>query len=233
MYLSNQLTNIPTGWYINNMGRPKKTDNPKSAKEKLLEAAFKLIRTNGYTATTVDDLCEEAGVTKGTFFHYFANKEALGVAAANHWSQVTGDFFKAAPYHQHPDPVDRLLGYIQFRKEILKGDVQEFTCLVGTMTQEVYLSNPEIKQACHDSIFSHAERLEGDIAEAKRLYAPAAKWTPKSLALHTQAVLQGAFILAKADDGPTVASESIDHLINYIQLLFKKNLRYVNKNTNM
>lgn len=43
----------------------------------------------------------------------------------------------------------------------------------------------------------------------------------QSLALYTQVVLQGSFILAKAKDGPDVALESIDHLRRYIQLLFK------------
>jgi TetR/AcrR family transcriptional regulator, transcriptional repressor for nem operon len=45
-------------------------------------------------------------------------------------------------------------------------------------------------------------------------------WSADSLALHTQAVLQGAFILAKAKGGPAVAEESVDHLARYIGLLF-------------
>ena len=46
------------------------------------------------------------------------------------------------------------------------------------------------------------------------------QWTAKSLALHTQAVLQGAFILAKAKDDAKIAAASIDHLSRYIQFLF-------------
>lgn len=204
------------------MGRPKKTSTQKPAKDKLLEASFKLIRTKGYAATTVDDLCEEAAVTKGTFFYYFESKEALAVAAAHHWSRVTGAFFENASYHLHEDPFDRVLGYIDFRKEILKGAVQEFTCLVGTMTQEVYLSHPAIATACHQSIVDHAKKLEKDIAEAQKRYVPNAQWTALSLALHTQAVIQGAFVLAKAAGGSAVAADSIDHLKKYVQILFGK-----------
>lgn len=202
------------------MGRPFKDSNQKPAKDKLLEAAFKLIRSKGYVATTVDHLCEEAKVTKGTFFHYFESKEALGVAAANHWSLVTSQLFKEASYHKHADPLKRVLAYIDLRNEMLQGELEDFTCLVGTMTQEIYLSNPEIKEACQQSIWGHAEKLEQDISDAKKLYAPKAKFTAKGLALHTQAVIQGAFIMAKADGGPKVASESIHHLKNYVQLLF-------------
>jgi TetR/AcrR family transcriptional repressor of nem operon len=49
-----------------------------------------------------------------------------------------------------------------------------------------------------------------------------ANWTAQSLAFHTQAVVQGAFILAKAKSGPAIAAESIDHLRRYIELLFKR-----------
>lgn len=204
------------------MARPKTDPDKKPSRELLLEAATELIRTNGYTSTTVDVLCEKAGVSKGTFFHNFSSKEELAVAAANRWSEMTSEFFRSAPYHKKKDPLERVIGYVRFRKEILQGDLPEFTCLVGTMVQEVYSSHPEINQACYNSIFLHAETLEADIADAKKLYVPKEKWTPKSLALHTQAVLQGAFILAKASGEVKYAAESVDHLENYIHLLFKK-----------
>lgn len=203
------------------MARPKKDPATKPSRELLLEAATEIIRTKGFAATTVDDICERAGVSKGTFFHNFATKEDLAIAAAKRWSEVTLELFRRAPYHQKKDPADRIRGYLRFRRDILKGELPEFTCLVGTMAQEVYNSHPQINEACFSSIFLHAETLEADIAEAKKQYVPKAKWTAKSLALHTQAVIQGAFILAKASGDASVAAESIDHLDNYVTLLFK------------
>lgn len=196
-----------------------------TAREKVLEAALRLVRAKGFTATSVDDLCDAAGVTKGAFFHHFASKEALGVAAAEHWSAVTGAFFAEAPYHKHTDPLARLLGYVQFRRDILRGDLAEFTCLVGTMVQEVYAEHPAIGAACHASIAGHAATLEPYIAEAMRArgWAPdgaTTGWSAASLALHTQAVLQGAFVLAKCQGGPAIAEDSIDHLNLYIRMLF-------------
>jgi TetR/AcrR family transcriptional regulator, transcriptional repressor for nem operon len=52
-----------------------------------------------------------------------------------------------------------------------------------------------------------------------------ARWTAESLALHMQAVMQGAIILAKAKGGAEVAIASIEHLRRYIELLFKKDVR--------
>ena len=198
-----------------------KTDaRTKDARTKLLEAALSVIRTKGYSATSVDELCAAAGVTKGAFFHHFKSKDALGVAAADHWSATTGALFADAPYHDRAAPLDRVLGYLEFRKALLQGGVPEFTCLVGTMVQETYETTPAIRDACERSITGHAATLEADIEAAMRERNMAPGWTAKSLALHTQAVIQGAFILAKATGGAEIAADSIDHLRRYIEMLF-------------
>ena len=204
----------------------------RSAKAKLLDAALTVIRIKGYSATSVDELCAAAGVTKGAFFHHFKSKDELGVAAADYWSEMTGALFANAPYHQPADPLERVLAYVAFRKALLEGGVPDFTCLVGTMVQETYETAPAIREACERSITGHAETLEADIAAAIAERRMKPDWTAKSLALHTQAVIQGAFILAKATSGTSggaagetkggaaIAADSIDHLYRYIKLLF-------------
>lgn len=192
-----------------------------NAREALLQAAIKIIREKGFSATSVDDLCRGAGVTKGAFFHHFDSKEALGVAAANYWSEGTGGFFATAPYHDHKDPLKRLLGYIDFRANMLDGPIEAFTCVVGTMVQEAYLTSPAIRDACRASIASHAATLEADIALAAQRHG-IEDIDPKGLAIHTQAVLQGAFILAKATGDPSLARESAAHLRRYVELLFNQ-----------
>lgn len=192
------------------------------ARTRLLEAARDEIRRRGFTATTVDDLCCAAGVTKGAFFHHFDSKEALGIAAAEHWAQTTSALFAAAPYHEPADPLARVLAYVDFRRALIDGDPAEFTCLVGTMTQEVFDTHPAIRDACRASIFEHAATLEPDIAAAMEARRMKPDWTAASLAAHTQAVLQGAFILAKATGGRAVALDTIDHLERYVRLLFSE-----------
>jgi len=194
-------------------------------RQKLLDAARSLIREKGYSSTSVDELCIQAGVTKGAFFHHFKSKEALAVAAANHWSDTTAILFGSAPYQQHGDPLHRVLGYLDFRKKLLKGEIAEFTCLLGTLVQEIYGTNPEIREACEASLSGHAATVEADIAQAMKHYRLRVPWTAKSLALHTQAVLQGAFVLAKATGGAAIAAASIDHLRRYIELLFQPAIR--------
>lgn len=179
-----------------------------------------MIRAKGFAASSVDELCRAAGVTKGAFFHQFASKEGLGVAAAQYWAQTTSGFFASAPYHAHHDPLARVLAYLDFRAAIIEGEIAEFTCLVGTMAQEVYGSSSAIRDACAASIFGHAETLVTDIQAAMDARGIKAAWTAQSLARHFQAVLQGAFILAKAGDDPELARESVAHLKRYVERLF-------------
>ena len=188
-------------------------------KDDLLDAAITLIRTQGFAATSVDELCRSAGVTKGAFFHYFPNKEALGEAAAEHWSATTGAFFATAAYHDLDDPADRVLAYIDLRRQLISGSPAQYSCYAGTLAQETFVSNPALRDACGASILGHAATLEADLTAAlgahRRDGVDAA-----GLSRYIQTVLQGAFVVSKAADDPQLAIDSIDHLHRYVQMLF-------------
>ena len=158
------LDDIPTGWYACSMS-PQLTERSPSggARSKLLDAAVEIIRRKGYAATSVDELCARAGVTKGAFFHHFPSKDSLAVAAANYWQESSDTLFAAAPYNRFDDPLDRVLGYLDFRRAMLRGDVAEFSCLAGTLVQEAYQTHPDIRLACDATIGSRANIGAGTI----------------------------------------------------------------------
>ena len=191
--------------------------SPQNSRSKLLDAALQVIRSKGYTATTVDDICAAASLTKGSFFHHFKSKEDLALAAIEHWNTMTGGLFVLAPYQRINDPRERVLAYLDFRAEILQGELADYTCLLGTMVQETFETHPRIRDACKAGITSHAQTVAVDIAAAKAIYAPDAAWDPEILALYTQAVLQGAFILAKARGNSEIVAQCIDHLRCYVE----------------
>ncbi len=210
------LDTIPTSRYVISMFNQSQHES----KTKLLNAALNVIRAKGYAATTVDDICHAAGVTKGSFFHHFKSKDDLALSAAAYWGEMTEGFFASAPYHQSKDPLQRLLGYVDFRAEILQGDLPDYTCLLGTLVQETYATHPDIRAACEKGMSTHIAIITRDVEAAKRLYAPDAPWSAESVGYFIQTVLQGAFIFAKAKQGPEVAREGLAHLRRYLDTLF-------------
>jgi TetR/AcrR family transcriptional repressor of nem operon len=192
------------------------------AQTRLLDAALHVIRAKGYSASTVDDVCARAGVTKGSFFHHFKSKDELALAAVQHFSAMAQGLFATAPYHQHADPLDRLLAYVDFRSQILVGELADYTCLLGTLAQETYDTHPHIREAVEREMAVHIAALMPDIQLARHRYAPDAAWSPESLGYFIQSVLQGAFVFAKARQGPEVVRESLSHLRNYLILVFPR-----------
>jgi TetR/AcrR family transcriptional regulator, transcriptional repressor for nem operon len=194
-----------------------------SARSKLIDAAHMLVRRQGYSATSVDQICAAAGVSKGSFFHHFASKEALGATAAEAWTARADEhIFTLPPWTRIDDPLERLLAHIDFRASLIDGPAEDFTCYVGTMVQESFASSDTLRRAADASITAYAERLAEDIGAAIEKHGIKDSVSAISLAYHVQAVLQGAFILAKAKADPQIARESAAHLKRYVEMLFKR-----------
>jgi TetR/AcrR family transcriptional regulator, transcriptional repressor for nem operon len=187
-----------------------------NTRDALLTAALRILREKGYGSATVDDICRAAGVSKGAFFHHFATKDELALAAAEYFTEGADALFASAPYRDVADPRERLLAYIDLRTSMMHGELPDFTCLLGTMVQETYATHPAIRDACRDQIRHHADDVAHDVTAAKTAYAPDASWSPESLALFTQAVIQGAFVLAKAHNDPAIATDCLTHLRRYV-----------------
>jgi len=55
---------------------------------RILEAATRLFSSAGYNAASVDDICAEAGVSKGAFYHHFPSKQAVFLAMLDDWLKM-------------------------------------------------------------------------------------------------------------------------------------------------
>lgn len=195
------------------------------ARSALLDAAHTLVRRKGWSATSVDEICAKAGVTKGAFFYHFVSKEALGVAAAERWTaRAQHLIFELPDYLKIEDPRDRVLGHIDFRLAMIAGPAEDYSCFVGSMVQEAFATSDAVRAAGDASITAYSKRLAEDIQQAIDRYGAPAGVSALGLAYHVQAVLQGAFVLAKAKGDPAYPRETIGHLKRYLRLIFGKEL---------
>lgn len=191
-----------------------------NAREKLLAVGTELMRRSGYAATTVDEICSAAGVTKGAFFHHFPSKEALAEVCLEAWAQRMATMHRTAAYQSIEDPVEKVLAAIDFMIEAFAGAAVQKSCLAGTTVQEISETNPVLREAAHRC-------LHGGEAYFKTLLDAAGssrhlQLDTTSLAEHWMSTIQGSLLLAKASRDSAVIARNLTHLKNYFRSLLNE-----------
>src|SRR5580693_7135170 len=123
------------------------------AKDRLLRTASDLISESSYGAVGVEQICERAGVQKGSFYHFFPSKSDLAVAAAeDHWAKNLAD--KERVFSPEIPPLDRLLGWCdlirrnQSRRAEKRGKV--LGCPYTSMGSELSTQDEKIRRKCQE-----------------------------------------------------------------------------------
>lgn len=192
-----------------------------STKTKLLDAGCRLMLAQGFTATSVDDVCVEAGVTKGGFFHHFASKKEFAAAVLAHYWTSTQAMLAAAPFCELDDPLERLHGYLDLFAALARDPSVPKSCLFGNLAQELAPTHASLRTACARGFADWAQQIAADLDEAKRRHAPAAEFDGVGLAEYFIAVYEGSLVLAKAKGDAAVLEESVEHFRRYVVLLLR------------
>jgi TetR/AcrR family transcriptional repressor of nem operon len=195
-------------------------ENP-ATREKLLETAEHLMLAKGYTATSVEEICEDSDLTKGSFFHYFASKEDLGKAVLDRY--VNSMFLAAqnAPFSKKSDPLQRLYGYIDFMIAVAKDPARRSGCLLGNFAQVLTDTNPGIRTQCAAHFRLWADTLKHELDAAKTAYKVKGLDTG-TLADHFIALFEGSLMLAKTRQDKDVIANSLAHFKKYLKSIFVK-----------
>ena len=191
-------------------------------KRKLVDAGVNLMRSRGFNGTSLDNICGAAQVTKGGFFHYFKSKEEIAQAALAQFSQAKASALQSAPFRKLADPLDRVLGRLDFLEKSLTSSPSPKGCLIGMFAQELSFTNAKLRNACHESFSRMGRDLETDLAAAKTLHNPKAAFSPKSVAAFYVAILQGSLIMAKTEESNAVIMANLEHFRHYLEGLFPK-----------
>lgn len=179
-----------------------------------------LMLGKGYSATGVDDVCRAARVTKGSFFHYFKTKEDLGKAVLDRFYKVMQARAAESPHFKKEDPLDRVLGWMDFaieqsrHPEMLKG------CLLGTFSQELAQTHKAIQKECDLRFCDWTGHIRKDLDEAVERHKPRGPIDTATLASHLVACLEGAIILAKAKGDGRPIRDTLEHCRAYVSSLF-------------
>lgn len=188
-----------------------------TTRDRIVAAAIDLFRRNGYVATTVDEICAAAGVTKGAFFHHFESKEALAETCLAAWDCQMKDLVAGAPFQTLAHPVEKLLGCLDFFIGVFENPRVMKSCLAGTIVQEVSESHPALRDAAQACFVSAGQQLKDLLDAACR--AKRRKLDTAGLAKLWVATLQGSQILYKASRDETVITNNLRQLREYVRML--------------
>jgi TetR/AcrR family transcriptional repressor of nem operon len=180
-----------------------------TTRDKIIQAAEELMLTRGYPATRVDEICEAAGVSKGSFYHFFPTKEDLGLAVLEAFAGRNDQLIAGGPQGAVADPVERALTLVDHITEIA-GELWGRGCLLGNFALDLGDTNPRIHQAVSNLFRKVAHALAGGMDPLTSSDGVAAASSGQDLAEHFIIVVEGALILAKAHNDWSYVVRALD-----------------------
>ena len=188
----------------------------KNAKDKIVQSAIRLMLDKGYAGTTVDEICENAGVSKGSFYHFFKAKEDIGVAALDGFIQRGEELMRLGEFMEMQDPVKKAFAYLDHAESVSK-DLWGDGCLLGNFALDLARTHPAIRSRV-------TALFDGTIDKVAKIFEPIAAGRddgPNALQLAEQyiAMLEGSIVLAKAHDDWKRIPQGIQAFRGYLRLL--------------
>lgn len=201
---------------------PKTAMAGSETRERLVEVAVKLMLEKGYTATSVDEICETAKLTKGSFFHYFESKEDMGKAAVKFFYGRMQGMMAQCDFMKETDPLKRIYGYIDSMIGCFQDPDAPKCCLIGNFTQELSATHPEILELCAECFEDGTGHLKEWLTEAKAKYAPRSNLDTGALADYFTSLAQGSILLYKATKDRKLFARNLGLYKQYLKTLFGK-----------
>jgi len=176
-----------------------------STKEKILTSALGLIYARSYAAVGVQEVCEQAGVKKGSFYHFFPSKRDLTLAALDRqWVNVKQNIFE--PCFSGPGSPLKQIGHCftllaDFQAQIKARTGHVYGCPFGNLAAELSTHDEAIRKKI-DGIF---HLMEGYFEHALRKAVTAgevAAQDTRACAQTLMAYLEGSNMLAKTRNNP-------------------------------
>ncbi len=196
-----------------------KVKNPTATREKLIDAATATMRRQGYCATTVDQICVEAGVTKGAFFHYFGSKEDLAVATVEAWCRE--GVYRADLGEAGNDPLVRLdCLFVGLIASVRNPGDEPLACLLGMVAQELGHSGGRLREVCSDGLEGWTALVSRLLRAAKEAHPVRMEFDPDALAWTLNALWQGSLLVAKTRGDPEIAANNLRQARAHVKRLF-------------
>ena len=203
----------PTSWYIMVM----KNSN---AKDLIIENAYAIILDRGYPAATVDEICRIAGVSKGSFFHYFKTKEALGLEVLEWYYKRAMQLVGTGTFALETDPVKRIYLFLDHLNAV-SYELWSKGCLLGSFASYLAATGEQIanqvSKLFNNLVLNLAPLFEPVLDRLENEDRP----TAPELAEQLLQIIEGSIVMARAYNDWNHVPKAIENFRKYLQLLVK------------
>lgn len=200
------------------------TDAPRaSTRERIQDAAEALILAQGYAATSIDQIIERVGVTKGAFFYHFKTKGELARALIERYARADQrllDQTLARADKLSADPLQQLLIFVGLLIEQLEQLKDAPGCLFASYCYESGQFDDEIHAVVSQAILAWRVAIAAKLEAAIEQRPPRRAVDVDGLADLLTVILEGAYILARVFDKPAMLAEQLRHYRAYLELVF-------------
>jgi len=173
-------------------------------REKLVRTAERLMLRDGYSATRVDDVIRAAGLSKGSFYHLFDSKEALGLAALEHYYTDRVGRLAAGTYATETDPLRRAQGFLKHASHVA-ADLWTTGCLLASLAADAAGSNRAISKA----LKKRTSDLRALLVDLLSPFATP-EITASDLADRFLVCIEGSIVLARIYEDPTYLRRGLE-----------------------
>jgi TetR/AcrR family transcriptional repressor of nem operon len=172
-------------------------NNLPSPRTKIIDAGLKALLAHGYAATGLGPLLASVQVPKGSFYYFFASKEALAVAVLDAYSERYASLRRATFADASRSPLQRLRAYF----DTLERDVAEQGgCLYAALAQSVPAASTTLHARVAAEFRRWEDALAGLVLEAQRAGEIDASLDPQQTAAFLIDAYEGAVVRARAGD---------------------------------
>ena len=179
-------------------------------REKLVRTAESLMLRDGYSAMRVDDVIRKAGLSKGSFYHFFDSKEALGLAALEHYYADRVGRLAAGTYATETDPLRRAHGFLKHASRVA-ADLWNTGCLLANLAADAAGSSRVISNA----LKKRTSDLRALLADLLSPFATP-EITAADLADQFLVCIEGSIVLARIYDDPTYLRRGLEQFRSYL-----------------
>jgi TetR/AcrR family transcriptional repressor of nem operon len=195
------------------------TKKGEETRNRILEAATRLIHERGYKNTGLQDILTESGVPRGSFYFYFPSKEALGLELLSTYRTRHRAELEATMFPPHGSAAAQIAAFFdQSVRNQMEGGCKR-GCLLGNLAAELTDENENLRRAIAAVFLDLRDLIARTLARGQASGELATDFEPTHAAEFLLSVFEGAILLAKARRDPAALTASAQMLERYMQTL--------------